>query len=88
MSTTRTTAIALAVACAVAAPAAAQNREHLQMAAELRILQEQQQQLAASLTQLADAIKAQADAPKPAALKATGPAKTPPLPTPRPSTKQ
>ena len=58
MSTTRTTAIALVLACAVAAPAAAQNREHLQMAAELRMLQEQQQQLAASLTQLADAIKA------------------------------
>ncbi len=37
------------------------------------------------LTQLADAIKTQADAPKPSAVKATGPAKTPPLPTPHPS---
>lgn len=58
MSTTRTIAIALALACTAAAPAAAQNREHLQMAAELRILQEQQQQLAVSLAQLGDAIKA------------------------------
>jgi anti-sigma factor RsiW len=40
------------------------------------------------LTQLADAIKAQADAPKPSAPNAApGPAKTPPLPTPRPSKK-
>lgn len=39
------------------------------------------------LTQLADAIKAQADAPKPSAPKVAGPAKTPPLPTPRPSKK-
>jgi len=39
-------------------PASAQNREHQQMAAELRMLQEQQQQLALTFAQLADAIKA------------------------------
>ena len=37
--------LALAV-LAVAAPAVAQNREHQQMSAELRMLQEQTQQLA------------------------------------------
>jgi len=58
MRTTRTTLVAIALACTVAAPAAAQNREHLQMAAELRILQEQQQQMAVALAQLSDAIKA------------------------------
>jgi TolA-binding protein len=46
----------------VPAPAAAQNREHLQMAAELRIVQEQQAQLALTVSQLsqalADAMKA------------------------------
>ena len=41
-----------------AAQAAAQNREHLQMAAELRLLQEQTQQLALTLAQLGEAIKA------------------------------
>jgi tol-pal system protein YbgF len=40
------------------APASAQNREHQQMAGELRMLQEQQQQLALTFAQLADAIKA------------------------------
>lgn len=35
----------------------AQNREHQQMTAELRIVQEQQQQLALALAQLADALK-------------------------------
>ena len=40
-----------------AGSAHAQNREHLQMAAELRMLQEQQQQLAVALAQLADALK-------------------------------
>jgi len=39
------------------APAAAQNREHQQMAAELRILQEQQQLLSGALAQVADSIK-------------------------------
>lgn len=38
--------------------AAAQNREHQQMTAELRIVQEQQQQLALALAQLGDALKA------------------------------
>ncbi len=35
----------------------AQNREHQQMTAELRIVQEQQQQIALALAQLADALK-------------------------------
>ena len=43
---------------AIAAPAAAQNREHLQLAAELRMLQEQNQQLSLALTQLTEALKA------------------------------
>jgi tol-pal system protein YbgF len=49
--------IALALTLA-AVPAAAQNREHQQMSAELRMLQEQQQQLALTLVQLGDALKA------------------------------
>jgi len=40
------------------APARAQNREHQQMTAELRILQEQTQQLALSVAQIAETIKA------------------------------
>jgi tol-pal system protein YbgF len=49
----------LAVAVfAAAVPAAAQNREHQQMSAELRMLQEQTQQLALTLTQIGDALKA------------------------------
>jgi tol-pal system protein YbgF len=49
----------LAVALMVAAvPAGAQNREHQQMSAELRMLQEQTQQLALTLVQLGDAVKA------------------------------
>ena len=49
----------LAVAVfATAVPAAAQNREHQQMSAELRMLQEQTQQLALTLTQIGDALKA------------------------------
>ena len=39
-------------------PAAAQNREHQQMAAELRVLQEQQQLLSGALAQVVDSIKA------------------------------
>lgn len=54
------TAAACILACVAASPAAAQNREHQQMAAELRILQEQTQQisvaLAEALTQLTGAI--------------------------------
>jgi tol-pal system protein YbgF len=49
--------LALAV-LAAAAPAVAQNREHQQMSAELRILQEQTQQLALTLAQIGDALKA------------------------------
>lgn len=41
-----------------AVPASAQNREHQQMSAELRMLQEQTQQLALTLAQLSDALKA------------------------------
>ena len=40
------------------ATAGAQNREHQQMTAELRMLQEQTQQLALSLAQIGEAIKA------------------------------
>ena len=43
---------ALALSLSVAAPATAQNREHQQMAAELRMLQEQSQQLAITLSTL------------------------------------
>jgi tol-pal system protein YbgF len=43
---------------AAAVPAAAQNREHQQMSAELRMLQEQSQQLAITLAQIGDALKA------------------------------
>lgn len=52
------TATALLLTIAVAAPAGAQNREHQQMAAELRMLQEQQQQIAITLAQLGEALKA------------------------------
>jgi tol-pal system protein YbgF len=41
-----------------ALPADAQNREHQQMSAELRMLQEQTQQLALTLAQLGEALKA------------------------------
>jgi len=43
---------------AAAIPAGAQNREHQQMSAELRMLQEQTQQLALTLAQIGDALKA------------------------------
>jgi TolA-binding protein len=49
------TCLALAVLVALSAPAAAQNREHQQMAAELRMLQEQAQQLALTLATLSQA---------------------------------
>ncbi len=58
MKKTLTTLAALAVLCGTQSTAFAQNREHQQMAAELRMLQEQQQQLAITFTQLAEAIKA------------------------------
>ena len=41
-----------------ASPAAAQNKEHLQMAAELRMLQEQNQQLSLAIQQTMEALKA------------------------------
>src|SRR5262245_49728090 len=47
-----TIVIALVSALAMAAPAHAQNREHLQMAADLRILQQQNQELANTLAQM------------------------------------
>jgi tol-pal system protein YbgF len=43
---------AIAAALAAAAPARAQNREHLQMAAELTILRQQNQELASTLAQM------------------------------------
>lgn len=46
------------VVLTTAMPAAAQNREHQQMSAELRMLQEQTQQLALTLAQIGDALKA------------------------------
>jgi tol-pal system protein YbgF len=52
------TAVWLVLLPAMSVPAAAQNREHLQLAAELRMLQEQNQQLGLALTQLTDALKA------------------------------
>lgn len=55
---TTTAALCLALLPAIATPAAAQNREHLQLAAELRMLQEQNQQLSLALNQLTDALKA------------------------------
>jgi tol-pal system protein YbgF len=56
--TTTTIAFCLIILAAMVAPASAQNREHLQLAAELRMLQEQNQQLGLALTQLTDALKA------------------------------
>jgi tol-pal system protein YbgF len=58
MKTSTRLAVAAACVLALAAHPAAQNREHQQQAAELRILQEQQQQLTLAISQLADAIKA------------------------------
>jgi TolA-binding protein len=51
-------AVAAIGVLALAARPAAQNREHQQQAAELRILQEQQQQLTLLISQLNDALKA------------------------------
>ncbi len=50
--------VALAIGGPGLQPLSAQNREHQQMAAELRIVQEQQHQFAAALAQLADTLKA------------------------------
>ena len=51
-----TAAVAAALITAAVSPAAAQNREHQQQAAELRMLQEQQAQLALSIAQLTQAL--------------------------------
>lgn len=62
MKNIRTTVLSLALAAAVASPAAAADKEQRQMMADLRILQEQSQQLqnliGALNTTLAEAIKA------------------------------
>jgi tol-pal system protein YbgF len=58
MHTTLLRSTLLLTLLTAATPAAAQNREHQQMSAELRMLQEQTQQLALTLAQLSDAIKA------------------------------
>jgi tol-pal system protein YbgF len=47
----KTLTIVVTIAFVAAAPARAQNREHLQMAAELRILQQQNQELANALAE-------------------------------------
>ena len=52
----RTLLALAALALLTASPAAAQNREHQQMAAELRMLQEQSQQLAITLAALNQAL--------------------------------
>ena len=48
--------LACVLAVAVATPASAQNREHQQMAADARMLQEQMQQIAISVTELSQAL--------------------------------
>jgi len=53
-----TAVVWLALFFATPTPAAAQNREHLQLAAELRMLQEQNQQLSLALSQLTETLKA------------------------------
>jgi TolA-binding protein len=50
------TSVTVLILLNAAVPAAAQDRVHLQMAAELRILQEQQAQLALSIAQLAQSL--------------------------------
>ena len=58
MKITLTTVATMAMVAAFAAPSMAQNKEHVQMAADLRMVQENQQQLSLAVSQLADAIKA------------------------------
>ena len=55
MNTSTRLAVAAVGVLALAARPAAQNREHQQQAAELRIVQEQQQQLTLAISQLSDA---------------------------------
>jgi len=56
--TITTSAIWLALSFATPFTVTAQNREHQQLAAELRMLQEQNQQISLALAQMTDAIKA------------------------------
>jgi tol-pal system protein YbgF len=58
MHTTLLRSMLVVALLSAAMPAAAQNREHQQMSAELRMLQEQTQQLALTLAQIGDALKA------------------------------
>src|SRR5262245_13322278 len=58
MLTTLLRSLLVLTLLSAAIPAAAQNREHQQMSAELRMLQQQTQELALALAQLADAVKA------------------------------
>jgi tol-pal system protein YbgF len=51
-------ALTLAIVSCTALPVGAQNREHQQMSAELRMLQEHTQQLALTLAQITEALKA------------------------------
>src|ERR1043166_3578867 len=58
MKHSTTTAVCTVMAAFwIASPVQAQNREHQQMAAELRILQEQAQQLTLALAQVTEALK-------------------------------
>jgi TolA-binding protein len=54
----------MVLVCATAIPAQAQNREHLQMAADLRILQEQQQEQAQQIEKLSKGLSEASDAIK------------------------
>ncbi len=54
----RTFVAAICVVALLAAPAAAANKEHQQMMADIRMLQEQQQRLQLQLASLAEALKA------------------------------
>jgi len=58
MKTFITGILAVTMGVAAARPVAAQNREHQQLAAEVRMLQEQAQQLAASIAGLNETLKA------------------------------
>jgi prefoldin subunit 5 len=53
----RRAAVSLLVLCAGAGPVTAQNREHQQLAAEIQMLQQQNQQLSLALTQLTEVLK-------------------------------
>ena len=50
--------VAIVVLLATAAPAAAQSRREMQMMADIRMLQEQNQQLQVTLAQLGETLKA------------------------------